>query len=64
MGNLEDLIKGPLDFVINRKFKVRVYDDLAEKLDTFDWSLQEISLFLMTNNNKIKRIDIHTEIGV
>jgi len=61
MGNLEDMIKGPLDFVINRKFKVRVYDDLAEKLDTFEWSLQEISLFLMTNNNKIKRIDIHTE---
>jgi len=62
--NIKNMIGESLDFVINKKYQVKIYDLITEKLDEHQWSLQEITLYLMGTGIKTKRIHLYNTIDI
>lgn len=61
MSDLMELIKGGLDFVNKKKYKILVYEPEPDLVlyEDFEWSISELTMFLM--KNKIKEIHLYKE---
>ncbi len=47
MVDIKELFKGTMDLVMNKKYIVKVFDKIAEKFDRHEWSISEITTFLL-----------------